>query len=52
MCRATQHLPRTMWTTGDATPTGFFLDQRDNRALVGRLARGRRVLNVFGYTGA
>lgn len=31
--------------------TGFFLDQRENRQLVGALARGRRVLNVFGYTG-
>ncbi len=31
--------------------TGFFLDQRDNRRRVGRLSRGRRVLNVFGYTG-
>jgi len=31
--------------------TGFFLDQRDNRARVARLARDRRVLNVFGYTG-
>jgi 23S rRNA (cytosine1962-C5)-methyltransferase len=31
--------------------TGFFLDQRDNRAEVGRLARGRTVLNVFAYTG-
>jgi 23S rRNA (cytosine1962-C5)-methyltransferase len=30
---------------------GLFLDQRDNRALVGSLARGRRVLNLFGYTG-
>jgi 23S rRNA (cytosine1962-C5)-methyltransferase len=30
---------------------GLFLDQRDNRALVGTLARGRRVLNLFGYTG-
>lgn len=32
--------------------TGFFLDQRDNRALVRNLARGRRVLNLFSYTGA
>lgn len=32
--------------------TGFFLDQRDNRALVERLAAGRRVLNAFAYTGA
>lgn len=31
--------------------TGFFLDQRANRRLVGRLARGRRVLNAFAYTG-
>lgn len=31
--------------------TGFFLDQRDNRARVEGLARGRDVLNVFSYTG-
>jgi len=31
--------------------TGFFLDQRDNRARVEELARGREVLNVFSYTG-
>ena len=31
--------------------TGFFIDQRDNRRLVQELARGRRVLNCFGYTG-
>lgn len=31
--------------------TGFFLDQRDNRAQVGRLAAGKRVLNVFAYSG-
>ena len=31
--------------------TGFFLDQRDNRALVGSVARGRNVLNLFCYTG-
>ena len=31
--------------------TGFYLDQRDNRRLVRTLARGRRVLNVFCYTG-
>jgi 23S rRNA (cytosine1962-C5)-methyltransferase len=30
---------------------GLFLDQRDNRAEVGRRARGQRVLNLFGYTG-
>jgi 23S rRNA (cytosine1962-C5)-methyltransferase len=31
--------------------TGFYLDQRDNRALLRELARGRRVLNCFCYTG-
>jgi len=31
--------------------TGFFLDQRDNRARVGALSGGRDVLNVFSYTG-
>ncbi len=31
--------------------TGFFLDQRDNRALVQGLARGREVLDAFCYTG-
>lgn len=32
--------------------TGFYLDQRDSRALVRRLAPGARVLNVFAYTGS
>lgn len=31
--------------------TGFYLDQRDNRAIAGRYAKGRRVLNCFCYTG-
>ena len=31
--------------------TGFFLDQRDNRARVGKLAAGKSVLNIFAYTG-
>ncbi len=31
--------------------TGFYLDQRDSRALVRSLAKGRRVLDVFAYTG-
>ncbi len=37
------------WVNGQKT--GFFLDQRDNRALVESLSRGRRVLNLFSYTG-
>ena len=32
--------------------TGFFLDQRENRVLARSLAAGRRVLNLFSYTGA
>jgi 23S rRNA (cytosine1962-C5)-methyltransferase len=31
--------------------TGFYLDQRENRMLVGRSAEGREVLNCFAYTG-
>jgi len=31
--------------------TGFFLDQRENRELMAKYARGRNVLNMFGYTG-
>ncbi len=31
--------------------TGFFLDQRNNRAQVEKLSAGRSVLNVFAYTG-
>ena len=31
--------------------TGFYLDQREARALVGSLAAGRNVLNCFSYTG-
>jgi 23S rRNA (cytosine1962-C5)-methyltransferase len=37
------------WETGQKT--GFFIDQRDNRALLARYSPGRRVLNTFCYTG-
>ncbi len=37
------------WLKGQKT--GFFVDQRDNRALLERYARGRSVLNMFCYTG-
>lgn len=37
------------WTEGQKT--GFFLDQRENRAKVGKYAKGRTVLNLFCYTG-
>jgi 23S rRNA (cytosine1962-C5)-methyltransferase len=32
--------------------TGFFLDQRENRRMARVLADGKRVLNLFSYTGA
>jgi 23S rRNA (cytosine1962-C5)-methyltransferase len=31
--------------------TGFFLDQREHRTFLGRISKGCRVLNAFGYTG-
>jgi len=37
------------WENGQKT--GFFVDQRDNRELVRQLAKGKTVLNAFGYTG-
>ena len=37
------------WTEGQKN--GFFLDQRENRNLVGRYSKGRNVLNLFCYTG-
>lgn len=37
------------WEKGQKT--GFFLDQRENRELVRRYAKGRTVLNTFCYTG-
>ncbi|HWO41186.1 MAG TPA: class I SAM-dependent rRNA methyltransferase, partial [Candidatus Eisenbacteria bacterium] len=32
--------------------TGFFLDQRDNRAFLSLISKGRRILNCFSYSGA
>jgi 23S rRNA (cytosine1962-C5)-methyltransferase len=37
------------WKTGQKT--GFFLDQRENRKLLGQYAKGKTVLNTFAYTG-
>jgi len=31
--------------------TGFYIDQRENRKLLGTLSYGKSVLNLFGYTG-
>ncbi len=37
---------------GNGQKTGFFLDQKYNRAAVARLARGKRVLDCFTHTGS
>ena len=37
------------WRKGQKT--GFFVDQRENRALLEHYAKGRKVLNMFCYTG-
>jgi 23S rRNA (cytosine1962-C5)-methyltransferase len=37
---------------GEGLRTGIFLDQRDNRQRLRQLASGKRVLNLFGYTGS
>lgn len=37
------------WLKGQKT--GFFVDQRENRALLEKFAAGRKVLNMFCYTG-
>jgi len=56
------HLPENLYVTENGIDiavdvaagqkTGFYLDQRDNRALVGKLSADRDVLNCFCYTGA
>lgn len=38
------------WVTGQKT--GFFIDQRENRALLARYAKDKKVLNTFCYSGA
>jgi 23S rRNA (cytosine1962-C5)-methyltransferase len=37
------------WEEGQKT--GFFIDQRENRHLLGELSKGKKVLNTFCYTG-
>lgn len=37
------------WITGQKT--GFFIDQRENRALLGKYSFGKKVLNTFCYSG-
>ena len=42
---------RLMVNFYEGQKTGFFIDQRENRALVQQLAFDHRLLNCFGYTG-
>lgn len=37
------------WINGQKT--GFFIDQRENRSLLGKYAQGKKVLNTFCYSG-
>ena len=46
-----EHGNRMIINFYEGQKTGFFVDQRENRRLVGDLSKGRRVLNCFGYTG-
>jgi 23S rRNA (cytosine1962-C5)-methyltransferase len=46
-----EHGYRLLINFYEGQKTGFFIDQRENRELVSRMAAGRRVLNCFGYTG-
>ena len=40
---------RVDWLKGQKT--GFFVDQRENRSLLEKFSKGKRVLNMFCYTG-
>jgi len=44
--------PRFFVNLTDYLDTGLFLDHRKTRVRVGELARGRRFLNLFAYTGS
>ena len=46
-----EHNLRFAVNLAEGQKTGYYLDQRDNRAAVGRLAAGRRVLDAFSYSG-
>ena len=48
---ATEWGNRYIINFAEGQKTGFFLDQRDNRRMVGQFAEGKRILNCFGYTG-
>jgi 23S rRNA (cytosine1962-C5)-methyltransferase len=47
-----EHGMRLLVDVAHGQKTGLFLDHRDSRRRVRELARGLRVLNLYGYTGA
>ncbi|MGL4370229.1 MAG: class I SAM-dependent rRNA methyltransferase, partial [Spirochaetota bacterium] len=47
----TEHGVRYPINVKTGQKTGFFIDQRENRQLIGQIAQGRKVLNLFCYTG-
>lgn len=48
----TENGVRYIVDVADGQKTGFFLDQKNNRASVARLCRGKRVLDCFTHTGS
>lgn len=49
LIKENNHQFKVNWETGQKT--GFFIDQRDNRELLGKYAKGKKVLNTFCYSG-
>ncbi|MBA4145209.1 MAG: RlmI/RlmK family 23S rRNA methyltransferase [Cytophaga sp.] len=47
----TEHGNKFLVDWEEGQKTGFFLDQRENRKLLGEMSRGMKVLNTFCYTG-
>lgn len=49
LCLEHGHRFRIDWEDGQKT--GFFIDQRENRFLLGQLSKGKKILNTFCYSG-
>jgi 23S rRNA (cytosine1962-C5)-methyltransferase len=47
----TEHKNKFLIDWEEGQKTGFFLDQRENRKLLGEMSKGLNVLNTFCYTG-
>ena len=48
---ATEHGVKFAVDVEHGQKTGFFIDQRENRKLVGQYSKGKKVLNTFCYSG-